>query len=79
MSLRSYMEELKREIERQNGVPAKCPLRTGGGVPADCSFHPKMLARLLEMGVLTVGGPCPLVKHCRLAKAEAPWAELADW
>lgn len=45
-------------------LPAVCPLRTGGGVPKGCCFHPKFIARMLESGTLKHGGPCPLVRVC---------------
>ncbi len=45
-------------------LPAVCPLRTGGGVPRGCAYHPKFFSRLLETGTLTTGGHCPLVRVC---------------
>ena len=47
-------------------LPSKCPLRTGGGVPRGCEFHPKFLSRMLEAGTLTHGGPCSLSRACTL-------------
>ena len=45
-------------------LPSCCPLRTGGGVPRGCGFHPKFFSRMLETGTLTIGGSCPLVRVC---------------
>lgn len=45
-------------------LPAACPLRTGGKVPKGCGFHPRLFARMLETGTLTIGGSCPLVRVC---------------
>lgn len=45
-------------------LPSCCPLRTGGGVPRGCAYHPKFFSRLLETGTLTTGGHCPLVRVC---------------
>lgn len=53
-------------------LPAECPLRTRGMVPAECRFHPKLFARLVAEGALPMpDGGCPLLKVCKLGKGKS--------
>lgn len=46
-------------------LPEGCPLATGVRVPAMCRFEARFFRRMLDEGVLNVGGPCPIRHVCR--------------
>lgn len=56
-----------RVVPPAGDLPDQCPLRTGGPVPAECRFHPKLFKRLLAEGALPMpDGSCPLRAVCKL-------------
>ncbi|MBA3030864.1 MAG: hypothetical protein FP816_18900 [Desulfobacteraceae bacterium] len=49
-------------------LPAKCPLTTSGLCPTGCRFESRFFRRMINEGVLTMGGPCPVRNVCLLEK-----------
>ncbi|MCG2750376.1 MAG: hypothetical protein L6301_00850 [Desulfobacteraceae bacterium] len=49
-------------------LPAKCPLTTSGLCPTGCRFESRFFRRMINEGVLTMGGPCPVRNVCLLGK-----------
>ena len=56
---------LGNELSQGADLPEVCPL-LGGSVPDECRFEAKLYRRMVNEGVLQLGGPCPLRKVCRL-------------
>ena len=54
-----------------DGLPAGCPLATGGPVPAECRFEARFFARMVAEGTLPIpDGGCPLLKVCKLVRPD---------
>ena len=54
-----------------DGLPAGCPLATGGPVPAECRFEARFFARMVAEGTLPIpDGGCPLLKVCKLGRPD---------
>jgi hypothetical protein len=47
------------------GLPLECPL-LDKPVPGGCRFEAKLYRRMVNEGVLQLGGPCPLLNVCIL-------------
>ena len=50
-----------------NRFPDRCSIITGK-VQDECRFHPKILSKLMNEGVLSADVPCPLLGVCKLKK-----------